>query len=47
MFGYFQAYSRRAACLREMAEWEECVRDLEKVKELDPENSGFYRFKIL
>ena len=35
---YIKAFCRRAACLRELEEWEECIRDLEKVKELDPEN---------
>ena len=35
---YVKAYSRRAACFKELEEWDECVRDLEKVKELDPEN---------
>ncbi len=39
---YGKAYSRRAQAYSELEEFAEAVRDLEKLKELEPENEGMW-----
>ena len=39
---YGKAYSRRAQAYSELEEFAEAVRDLEKLKELEPENEGVW-----